>query len=131
LEEALRLESPIQWLLRVATQETVLAGVTIPAGSTVIIVFASANRDEARFPDPDRFRPDRPNLLKDQLAFGRGVHLCIGAPLARLEGQLAFAILLSRLTNFRLAPGRNDLTHAFAYGQQRGLNSLQIEFDRV
>ena len=129
LEESLRVESPVQWLQRVTTQDTELAGVEIPAGSIVLVVYAAANRDEGRFPDAEAFDVRRPNLVKDHLGFGRGIHRCVGAPLARLEGRIAFEILLDRLKDIRLADG-NDLAHTDS-SQQRGLRALHLEFARA
>ena len=84
VEESLRLSTPNQGMFRQVREDVVVEGVSIPAGSTLWLIFGSANRDETVFPDPDRFDPTRPNL-KEHVAFGRGAHFCIGAPLARLE----------------------------------------------
>jgi cytochrome P450 len=111
IEESLRIESPVQWLSRYVKEDVEIRGTAIPAGSTVVVIWASGNRDEGRFADGDAFRVDRPDVVKHHLAFGRGNHLCLGAPLARLEGRIAFEQLLSRLPGLRLAPGRNDFTH--------------------
>jgi cytochrome P450 len=127
IEESLRLESPVQWLQRIVTRDTELGGVKIPEGSLVLISWGSANRDESRWEDPEAFLLDRANL-KDELAFGRGIHMCVGAPLARLEGRLAFEILLRRLANPRLS-AQNDLSHIPGYGALRGLRALYVEFD--
>lgn len=127
-EETLRFESPVQWLPRVATLDTAIGGVDIPKGATVLMSFASGNRDEGRWESPEEFEPDRDRLLKDHLAFGYGVHHCFGAPLARLEGQVALNTLLDRLPNPRLADGRNDFTHEHSY-HFRSLRALHIEFD--
>ncbi len=84
VEEALRLASPTQGLYRKVTRYVEIEGTSIPAGDRLLVMFAAANRDPPTFPDPDTFRPDRANV-RDHLAFGYGVHFCIGAPLARLE----------------------------------------------
>jgi limonene-1,2-epoxide hydrolase len=97
VEEALRYDSTSQLLFRTATEDVTLAGVTIPAGSLVAPLFASANRDERVFDDPDRFDVTRDP--KDHLAFGHGIHFCLGAPLARLEARVAFETLLPRLVH--------------------------------
>lgn len=86
VEEALRYDSPVQALFRATTRPTELAGVSLPAGARVMVLFASANRDGDRFEDPDRFNVRRD--LADHLAFGSGIHLCLGAPLARLEARV-------------------------------------------
>ncbi len=95
VEEALRLASPNQGLFRIVTEDTELGGVRVPKGATLWILFGSANRDDAMFPEPERFDPDRPHL-QQHLAFGRGPHYCVGAPLARLEATIALRTLAQR-----------------------------------
>jgi cytochrome P450 len=129
IDESLRVESPVQWLQRYVTQDTVLQGVEIPQGSVVLLAWASGNRDPRRFDDPERFIIDRERVAKDQLAFGRGAHLCLGAPVARLEGRVAFEQLFARLRNIRLSD-RNDYTHLRSV-KYRAPAALHIEFDRV
>jgi cytochrome P450 len=129
VEEALRLESPVQALFRVTTRDTELGGVRLPRGSRVVVLYAAANRDPAQFPDPDRFDVRRENA-RTHLAFGRGEHFCIGAALARKEAAVAFEILLARLPNLRLAPGANDFRHVPSF-ILRGLRELHVEFDAV
>ena len=97
VEEALRYDSPVQFLLRTATADIELAGVTIPRGAVVAPLVASANRDERTFPHADRFEVTR--NPRDQLAFGHGIHICLGAALARLEARVAFEELLPRIRN--------------------------------
>jgi cytochrome P450 len=105
LEEALRLESPVQGLFRVATADTEVGGVAIPAGAHVWLVYASGNRDEDVFASPETFDPSRERLRSHQ-AFGHGPHACIGAPLARAVARIAFEVLLERLDDIALAePG--------------------------
>ncbi|MEU8122561.1 cytochrome P450 [Spirillospora sp. NPDC049024] len=101
VEEALRYESPVQIALRHCVEPMELAGTPIPEGGTVLVSLLGANRDPDRFPDPDLLdlaRADNP-----QLGFGYGVHHCIGAPLARLEGQVAIGSVLARFPELRLA----------------------------
>jgi cytochrome P450 PksS len=102
IEELLRYSSPVEIATeRYAREDVRIAGVTIPRGETVLAVLASANRDERQFPNPDVLDIARePNR---QLAFGLGPHFCLGAPLARLEGQIAIATLLDRVPDLRLA----------------------------
>jgi cytochrome P450 len=102
LEESLRHESPQQWNWRRVPQDTEIGGMRIPGGSWVHVVWASANRDDAVFEHAERFDIDRPNTAK-QLAFGLGTHFCLGAPLARMEGRLAFEALFARVRNLRIA----------------------------
>ena len=100
IEEILRLESPAQGLFRTATRDAELSGITIPAGARIMAHFASANRDECIFSKADAFEPDRADLVR-HIAFGKGIHFCIGAPLARLELSIALPALLKRLPNLR------------------------------
>jgi cytochrome P450 len=129
LEEALRIESPVQSVPRIATQDVELAGVTIPVGSTVVVIVGAANRDEHRFQCPAHFDIDRPQI-KQHLAFGSGVHTCMGAPLARLEAQMSFASLLERLRDIRLAEGRNDF-RACDSMLFRALEQLHLDFTPI
>jgi cytochrome P450 len=100
VEELLRLYSPNLGFARTATREVEIRGRRIQAGDVVALVYASGNRDEAAFPDPDRFVLDRP---REHLAFGHGIHKCPGAPLARLEIRIALEELLRRTSVFELA----------------------------
>ena len=101
VEELLRFEPPVQMLpQRTALADVEIAGVTIPKGTPLILVLASGNRDPKRFPDPDRFEPARRD--NQHFGFGSGVHLCFGAPLARIEAQIALAGLIRRLEGPRL-----------------------------
>lgn len=103
IEEVLRFRSPVQCMFRITTQDTTLGGTPIPAGSRLAAWIGSANRDGRQFPDPETFAVDRhPNR---HLAFGQGIHFCLGAPLARLEARVALSALLARLPGLRLAPG--------------------------
>jgi cytochrome P450 len=100
IEEALRWEPPIASVMRVATRDCELGGIEIPAGTTVNVSIAAANRDPLRYPDPDRFDPTRTNIA--HLTFGAGPHLCLGAHLARMETTVAVNALLDRLPDMRL-----------------------------
>jgi cytochrome P450 len=94
IEEILRFESPVQNLARVTTRDVELHGTVIPAGERVVLLYASANRDERRYEDPDRLDFQRPP--KRHLAFGEGIHFCLGAPLARLEARIVLEGFLRR-----------------------------------
>jgi cytochrome P450 len=123
-DEGLRLASPNQGLFRLCTEDSEVAGVKIPKGQMLWVMFGSANRDEEVFPDSDRFDPSRKNL-SDSFAFGRGAHFCIGAPLARLEIQVLFEELAKRLETIRFAPGTTlEYEPSFIL---RGLKELEIE----
>lgn len=108
LEEALRYLGVVRGINRVTTRDTVLSGVSIPAGSTIYWMGASANRDEEHFVDPDRFDPDRRGLF-DHFAFSGGHHFCMGSPLARLESKIAFNALFDRLPNLRVPAGTVEM----------------------
>lgn len=95
--------SPVQSMYRVAAADTTLGGRRIPAGSPLVAWIGSANRDPAHFPGADAFDIERsPN---HHLAFGQGIHFCLGAPLARLEARIALQAVISRLPGLALAPG--------------------------
>ena len=100
VEEVLRFEPPVQFVSRFALADITIEGVTIPRGSGIRLILAAGNRDPERFADPDRFDPDRPD--NEHLGFSGGIHYCVGAPLARIEGQIALAALARRLVNPRL-----------------------------
>lgn len=102
IEEALRWEPPITTVMRRAAHDCELDGVAIPAGTNVSVSVAAANRDPARYPDPDRFDPTRKNIT--HLTFGGGPHLCLGMHLARMESTVAINALLDRLPDLRLDP---------------------------
>ncbi len=102
VEEALRLESPFRGHFRVVTQETTIGGVTLPVGARVMLMWGSANRDEAAYPDPDRLDLDRAHP-KAHVGFGSGIHFCLGAPLARMETRATLELLLSRTSAFKAA----------------------------
>ena len=126
VEELLRFESPIQHTARVAREDVMLGGKQIRRGQSVIAVIAAGNRDPNRFPNPDVL--DLKRTDNRHLAFGWGAHFCFGAPLARIEGQIAFATLLERLHNLEL------LSDTVAWHENlglRGLTSLPVRFERA
>jgi len=106
LEEAVRWEPPLLTITRVATRDTELAGVRIPAGSAVMPMLGAANRDENRYQDPDRF--DIFRTPTPHISWGIGVHVCLGAHLARLEMETGLNLLLDRLPGLRLDPEGDD-----------------------
>jgi len=126
MEESLRFESPTQWSGRNTTIETVVAGVTIPAGSRVYMNWGAANRDPAKFPTaPDEFKPERAE--PGQLAFGYGPHFCVGSPLARMEMRITLEVFIARLKNLRLADDEGPQFHPHSI--LRGLKKLNVKFD--
>lgn len=100
VEEFLRYEGPAQMLVRLAKEDTTVGDTAVREGQKVFAVLNAANRDPAMFDDPDGLDVGRPK--NRHVSFGHGIHLCLGAPLARLEGQVAFERLLARFTDFRL-----------------------------
>jgi cytochrome P450 len=94
----------VQGTTRLAHADTTLAGTPVRAGATVLVLTAAANRDSAAHPDPAVFDPHRTGE-PDHLTFSSGIHYCLGAPLARLEGEVAFRIFAARLPDLRLLPG--------------------------
>jgi cytochrome P450 len=124
LDEALRWESPVQIVTRETTEATALGGVEIPAGASVILGVGSANRDERRFEDPDRFDLQRPD--NEHLAFGLGKHYCAGSRLAYLEAQVGLEALLDRLPGLRREPGAESRIVGLAF---RGPDRLPVRFD--
>ncbi|MCC5873348.1 MAG: cytochrome P450 [Gammaproteobacteria bacterium] len=127
VEETLRLEAPVQGLPRLVTRDAELGGVALKAGQLVMLRYGAANRDERQFPEPDRVDLDR-KKAGAQLAFGSGVHHCIGAPLARQELNLGFASLLAGGRRYRLDPD-TDLPEAEASFILRNLPELHVRVD--
>ncbi len=127
VEEVLRLESPVQGLPRLVTRDTHLGGVPLRAGSLIMLRYGAANRDERQFEDPDRLDVERAKAGM-QLAFGSGVHHCIGAPLARQELNLGFPALLARMRHIRLDPAYPE-PEAEPSFILRNLPQLHIEFE--
>ncbi len=128
LEESMRLESPIQWNQRVVVRNVELGGVTLEAGSLLLTMWGAANRDERKFDDPDALFLERPSVAKFQTALGYGIHTCVGAPLARLEGRIAVERLLDRLPGLRLAPGKSDISH-IPNVNQRAPKAVHVVYD--
>ena len=124
IEEALRWESAVGFTARETTVPTSLGGVDLPAGVSVLTVIASANRDERRYSDPDRFDPRRG--ADDHVAFGFGKHFCLGSHLARLEATVALNTLLDRLPRLRLEEGARPRIVGLAF---RSPEALPVRFD--
>lgn len=132
VEETLRVESPIKGDFRLSRVPTTVGGVDIPAGSTVMVLNGAANRDPRQFDEPATFDPARPNARR-HLAFGRGIHTCPGAPLARAEARVAIERLLDRTTDIRISEHKHGPADARRYRYVptfilRGLARLHLEF---
>ncbi|SDZ45927.1 Cytochrome P450 [Bacillus sp. 166amftsu] len=126
VEELLRFNGPATIAgPRFATEDIELAGHHIKKGDMVIPLLKSANRDENQFTQPEEL--DITRKIKRHLAFGHGIHMCLGAPLARLEGDIAFTTLLRRVPNLRLSISRENVTWQFKLASQ-GLTSLPVAF---
>jgi cytochrome P450 len=126
VEEVMRYDPPVQFRTRTTLAEVEAAGMIIPEGATVVLLLASGSRDPARFPDADRFVPDRED--NQHLGFGGGNHYCVGAPLARLEAHIALGALARRLVAPRL------VTDPPSYRQNaalRGPEHLFVQFERL
>lgn len=119
INEAVRLESPIQRFARVTTREVDLDGVTIPAGARTVMIYGSGNRDERKYGNPTRF--DVRRKASDHLAFGYGEHSCVGMNLARLEIRLLLEVLVERVERFKIVSMERNVNNTL-----RGLSSLQV-----
>jgi cytochrome P450 len=123
IEELLRFDSPVQFTARVPKEDVELGGQRIAAGQQVMCVLGAANRDPAQFPDPDRLDVGREDMR--HVAFGLGSHYCLGAPLARLEGAVAFSTMLRRFPDLHLSDDRPpEYRDNF---NLRGLTALWVE----
>ncbi len=132
IEESLRIESPVKADFRLTRKATSVAGVEIAAGTPVMLLNGAANRDPRRFECPAEFRSDRTNA-RAHVAFGRGVHTCPGAPLARAEGRISLERILDRMRDIRLSEDHHGPPGArhFKYEPTwvlRGLSNLYLEF---
>jgi cytochrome P450 len=131
VEEALRFESPIKGDFRLARRTTEVGGVTIRAGSVLMIVNGAANRDARRFACPHSFDPERTEA-REHLAFGHGIHFCLGAALARAEGRITIEAMLDRTTDIRISEEHHGPPEGRRYRfvptyMLRGLSELHLE----
>ncbi|MEX1217192.1 MAG: cytochrome P450 [Acidimicrobiales bacterium] len=127
VEEFIRYVTPIHNMCRVAKEDAVVNGVTIPKGNQVVLMYSSANRDEAHFDRPEEFIIDRtPN---NHIAFGFGTHFCLGASLARLEIRVFFEELLRRTSGWKMTAGTQPVEMANAF--VRGIESAHVDFDFI
>lgn len=123
VEEILRFDAPIQMFARTTTRKVTVGGVTLPEDASLLLLYGSGNRDETVFANADEFQIQRTS--NHHLAFGHGVHFCVGAALARLEGRIAFEVLCQRLPGLRLIP-EQMLTHIPTL-LFRGYERLEVE----
>jgi cytochrome P450 len=121
VEEMLRFDSPVQWTSRLSGEEIEIDGRKIPEGTIVLGCVGAANRDPAKFVDPDRFHIEREE--NKHLSFGIGIHFCLGAALARMEAQIALAAIVKRFPNMRLGKGRITWMKGLTF---RGVTRLPI-----
>jgi len=126
IEELLRFESPIQYTTRLAPGDVELGGKPVRKRQAVVALMGAANRDPEHFPDPDRLDIRRRD--NRHVAFGWAAHYCFGAPLARIEGQIAFSTVLSRVPDLALEPGPLVWRRNMAF---RGLEALPVAWDRA
>lgn len=117
IEEHLRFSSPIQNLYRYTRADYDIAGVTIPRGSRVLLSFGAANRDPEAFEEPDTYRADRNPRM--HVGFGHGAHLCVGAPLARMEAHVVLTELLGRVSRIELSGDPTWSTNSSLRGPTR------------
>ncbi|BBY13548.1 cytochrome P450 [Mycobacterium marseillense] len=132
IEEALRMQSPTKVDFRLARKTTTLGGVHIPAGTVIMLCLGAANRDPRKFENPNEFRADRKNV-REHIAFGRGIHTCAGAPLARVEGQITINRILDRTRDFTISEAKHGSVRGRQYQYEptfllRGLTELHIDF---
>lgn len=133
IEESLRMQSPTKIDFRLARRTTTLGGVHIPAGTVLMLCLGAANRDPAKFDDPHEFHIDRRNV-REHIAFGRGIHTCAGAPLARVEGRITVNRLLDRMREITISERSHGPIEARRYAYEptfllRGLTELFIDFE--
>ncbi|MFA7604652.1 MAG: cytochrome P450, partial [Novosphingobium sp.] len=132
IEEVLRFDAPVKAIYRLARRNTTIDGVDVPAGSIMTVCLTAASNDPAHFANPDSFDIDRPNL-RDHLAFSKGAHACLGAPLGRLESRVAIERLLARTSHFGLSEQHHGPADARVFRFEptfsfRSLADLHITF---
>ena len=126
IEEILRYDGPVQSTIRSTKEEINLGGTILPANLGCFIILAAANRDPAQFENPDRF--DITREPRDHVALGQGIHFCIGAPLARMEGAIAISAMLEKFPNIRIKDPSAEVAYKGSYFL-RGINSLSMAID--
>jgi cytochrome P450 len=135
IEEVLRYDSPLKGPFRLARTPTTVGGVDLPAGTTAMVLIGAANRDPRQFDGPNEFRPDRANA-RQHVAFGHGIHSCVGAPLARAEARIALERMLDRTTDIRISdthhgpPGARHFEYRPTY-MIHGMKRLHVEYTPI
>ncbi|MCW2524776.1 MAG: Cytochrome, partial [Frankiales bacterium] len=128
IEEACRVDAPFRGHYRVLTEDVELAGHSLKAGSRLVLMWQAANRDESIYSDPDEVHLDRANRY--HVGFGWGIHLCVGAPLARVEARVAVETLLARTRSFRIDPAAPALRYHLSLMVRR-LVELPLQLDLI
>ena len=127
IEEMLRYDGPVQATMRIPKEGgAIIGGTEMPAGSWTFVLLAAANRDPAQFENPDKF--DITRKAKDNLAFGDGIHFCIGAPLARMEGAIAIGAMINRYPRLHLKDPDAKVEYKGSFFL-RGLSSLPMAIE--
>jgi cytochrome P450 len=126
------LQSPTKVDFRLARKSTTLGGVPVKAGTVIMLCLGAANRDPRKFDNPNEFRLDRKNV-REHIAFGRGIHTCAGAPLARVEGRVTINRMLDRMADIQISEAKHGPLGQRNYRYEptfllRGLSELHIEF---
>jgi len=130
VKETLRLEAPVPWLFRKCAIDAKVGQFTIEAGAVVMVATAAANRDPSRFVEPSEFSPDRSNLGADLLSFGKGVHRCIGEPLAYVIAETMIRVMLETMANISLDQEASDVAPAHSF-QFRCPEKVVLNFESV
>lgn len=135
IEEVLRFDSPLKGPFRLSRVPTTVGGVDLPAGTTAMLLIGAANRDPRRFECPNEFRADRPNA-RQHIAFGYGIHACVGAPLARSEARVAIERLLDRTADIRISEKHHGPIGVRSYQYKHtymihGMRRLHLEYTPV
>ena len=133
IEEVLRFDGPVKVAYRLATVDTRVSDIDVPAGTILVVAYSAASNDPAKFTDPASFDIDRPGL-RDHLGFSKGPHGCLGAPLGRMESRIAIKHLLARVRNIRISEEQHGRAGSRNYSFEptytfRSLADLHIEFD--
>ncbi len=128
IEETLRYRSPVQFMGRRTTQEVSIGEQKIPSGQSIIVWLGSANHDELVFPDPEKFDISRKPHGHSHVGFGHGIHFCLGAPLARLEANIAIKIILERLQDLELDDSKKEAIKPLEGLNLHGVSHLPLRF---